>query len=277
MRTPRTRELAERALTRLMRHVGTHADGLVVVGGLNPALLAPRDDAPHQGTVDVDVALDLPPVYDRDDESYGWLERALHEAGFRLTDDARAWRWTVTEDGTDIHLDILCDVTDSPGQELALPGTRSVTAQNLEGPVAALGDAYPRPLSVAAGDGDPPLVVRYAGLGGYLLAKASAVVNRGLPKDLYDLAFVLLNCPEGPAAAGLAARRALPSDRAVVLEASFRAAVQRYADHDGRACHVYADQRARDGESTSSEVLRRDASAAARLAVRAFDSGVDEA
>lgn len=79
MRTPDARARAEGALRRLLAHVGPHVTEVTVIGGLNPPLLAPVADAPHQGAVDVDLAIDLAPVYDRDDQDFGWLERALED------------------------------------------------------------------------------------------------------------------------------------------------------------------------------------------------------
>jgi hypothetical protein len=43
-------------------------------------------------------------------------------------------------------------------------------------------------------------MAKYAGLEGYLMAKACAVRHRGLDRDFYDLVFVLLyNRAGGPA------------------------------------------------------------------------------
>lgn len=275
MRTPDARARAEDALRRLLAHMGPHVTEVTVIGGLNPPLLAPVADAPHQGTVDVDLAIDLAPVYDRDDQDFGWLERALESAGFTPSADGRAWRWTLRSDGVDIHRDILCDVLDNEGQEMALPGTRSVTAMNLMGPAAAVADATVRPVSLALTDqpGAPHLHVRYAGLGGYLLAKAAAVVSRRAPKDTYDLAFVLLHCPGGPGSAGDAARRALPAGRQAYLASAFRTATRLLLDPDSEALHSYAEQRIRDGVEDDALTIRLDVATAARRSLAAFDAG----
>lgn len=274
MRTPQTRIQAQQALHRLLRHLGAHVADVTVVGGLNPPLLAPFDDAPHQGTVDVDLAIDLGPVYDRDDEDYGWLERALRAAGFTPSAEDRAWRWTSRRDGVDVHLDILCDVLDSPGQQLALPGARHVTAMNLAGPSAALADVTQRPVSIglADGTGDAEIQVRYAGLGGYLLAKAAALASRRAPKDAYDLAFVILHNPGGPAAAGNAARRALPAQRETYFAASFRSCLTGLLDIESAHVRAYAEQRGRDGLDDDPLTIRLDVAAAARACLTAFDA-----
>lgn len=277
MRTPQTQAWAKDALRRLLAHMGEHVAEVTVVGGLNPPLLAPFEDAPHQGTVDVDLAIDLEPVYDRDDQDYGWLERALLAAGFAPSAEDRAWRWTSRQDGVDVHLDILCDVLDSPGRQLALPGTQLVTAMNLAGPSAAFTDVTQRPVTVVLTDGTGPaeIQVRYAGLGGYLLAKAAALASRHALKDAYDLAFVILHNPGGPAAAGTAARRALPADRSAHLASSFRSGLTGLLDVDSAPLRAYAEQRVRDGLDDAPLTIRLDVAAAARACLAAFDA--DEA
>jgi len=273
MRSTRTRELAERALARLLAHVGPHLEELTVVGGLNPPLLAPMPEAPHQGTVDIDVALDVAPVYDREDQDFGWLERALALAGFTRTAGSE-WRWSTWEEGVEIHLDVLCDVLDNDDQEIALPGTRTVTAMNLTGPAAAVRDAQRRPVMVRLGGLDEMQVeVRYAGLGGYLLAKAAACVGRSAPKDHYDLLFVVLHNPGGPVGAARAARNALPPVTGDALAADFRAALGRLTDVGAPSLVAYAAQRQRDGLDDDDLDIRLDAATAARRCLAEFDHG----
>lgn len=81
MRTRHTGAVAETALARLVTQLGGRTDGLVV-GGLNPELLAPVPDAPHQGTADIDLVVQLGFVYDRGELDLGWLEAALVATGF---------------------------------------------------------------------------------------------------------------------------------------------------------------------------------------------------
>ena len=276
MRTPRARALAEDALRDLLAAMGPHGAQITVVGGLNPPLLAPFVEAPHQGTVDIDVVLDLAPVYDRDEQDFGWLESALLSAGFAPAKNGPAWRWTVRREGVDVHIDVLCDVLDNQGQELALPGARTVTAMNLMGPSAALADGVRRPVTVLATDdfAETELQVRYAGLGGYLLAKATALLGRQALKDTYDLAFVILHNPGGPRGAGVAARQALPPDREAFFVASLRGALTQLLNVESPALHAYAEQRVRDGMDDDPLTIRLDVVAAARSCLAAFDAAV---
>jgi hypothetical protein len=164
---------------------------MVLIGGLVPETLVSVDD-PHQGTVDVDVLLPVALVFDREDQDFGWLEGALTAAGFVLVSPNTGWRWMTSVDGAAIVVEFLADVPDSPGQELALPGARTLSANNLAGPAPALRDTR----EIAVGRHR----ARAAGVGGYLAAKAAAIVGRGLVKDLYDFAYVIVHslAKEGP-------------------------------------------------------------------------------
>lgn len=190
------RRLAEVALHRLCAAAGSRASELVLIGGLVPELLVQSDDD-HQGTIDVDILLDIGVVYDRDDLDFAWLERALEHAGFLQQAPNTGWRWVAEVERHAVTVEFLVDVLDSPDQEIALPGAERLGAKNLAGPGPALRHA--RTMMVA---GSP---LRVADLGGYLLAKAAAVLQRRAEKDYYDFAWVLVrSVREDPAAAATA-------------------------------------------------------------------------
>lgn len=167
-RSRAARAFAEEALVRLTLAAGADARRFVVIGGLTPDLLTDPVEASHIGTVDVDLALELELVFDRDEQDFGWLERAFDTAGFRRVNPDRGWRWQIDVAGVPVVVDVLCDVPDNLEQEIALPGTTQVTAQNLLGPGAALDDAREQVLIVpswidhSAGE----IRIRFAGLAG---------------------------------------------------------------------------------------------------------------
>ncbi|MFY9487485.1 MAG: hypothetical protein WAP35_02150 [Solirubrobacterales bacterium] len=74
------------------------------------------------------------------------------------------------------------------------------------------------------------MAVRVAGLGGYLLAKASALHSRALAKDYYDFAYVLIhNRAGGPAAAAdLILASALLSQELAQMRTILRDVRERY-------------------------------------------------
>jgi hypothetical protein len=272
MRDHRTRALAERALARLVSHVDGHTDAFVVVGGLNPEHLAPVHDAPHQGTADIDLVIEIGVVYDRDELDLGWLERALEAADFEPTGDARAWQWVTSIEGTPVRIDLLVDVLDHVGQQIAVPGCDRMTVMNVAGPGAALHSRIVRSLPLTDA-GSPTVEAPFADLGGYLLAKSAAVLGRRQDKDPYDLAFVLLhNTAGGPTEGARAALAALPATRGSEYLGAFRAALVQLRDPSGRPAQLYAAQRLLDGADLPHDVLAADAAAAAALALTVLDA-----
>lgn len=278
MRSRATRELAERALVRLACAIGDHAKSICVIGGLNADLLTTDVDVPHQGTNDIDVLLEVGLVYDRNELDFGWLERGLHSAGFTPDPSGRPWVWFVSIDALPVRLDLLCDAPDSPGQELALPGARTVAAMNIAGPAPALEGPVRRSMAVHAAEapfvgrveGDE-VTVRFASLGGYLHAKAAAVHHRREPRDFYDFAYVLLhNSLGGPAEAVAAAVAETPAHAHSDHRQILRAALVALAAEDG--ARRYAAQRRLDGDPTDEAVLLQDAVGAALAALSELDA-----
>ncbi len=278
-RTRRAREYAERSLVRLAVAFGDHADQIVVIGGLNADLLTDAPAAPHQGTVDVDLRIQVGFGFERDETDLGWIERGLRDAGLAPSRGDETWRWMQVVDGVPVKVELLCDTPDSRGQQIVLPGCPVATAMNLAGPAAA-SDGVRRTLTVDARDraGNPAagevdtVTLRFASLGGYVLAKAAAVVGRGLDKDLYDLAFVLIhNRAGGPAQAAEAAFGALPDPAFTNHAGNLRAALDLFVDPGARGSRVYAAQRVLDGETTTEDVLRQDAVGAAVECRTVFD------
>ena len=128
-------------------------------------------------------------------------------------------------------------------------------------------------MAVRSDSGAPTWVdVPFANLGGYLLAKAAAVLGRRADRDPYDLAFVIRHNTEGgPRAAARAARAALPAGREQEFEGVLRAALTQLTDPHGRAARLYAAQRVDDGDPLPADVLASDAAAAARQCLAELD------
>lgn len=233
-RSPQTRNLAMRAFAQLLSEVGEHWRDLVLIGGLVPETLVDTDEL-HQGTLDVDILLSLAPIYDREDDDFGWLEAALHRAGFLLVEPDTGWRWMLDLDGNPVIVEFLVDVPDNPGQQIALPGADDLAAQNLAGPGPALHDS--RELMIDGRRG------RVVDVGGYLVAKARAVLWRGKSKDLYDFAYVIVHrlAADGPALAAKVAMAATP-DPALPrdLLADVRSACDLFGAIDSVGARAYA-------------------------------------
>lgn len=271
-RTLSARALAEAALACLMESIGDHTK-VTVIGGMVPQTLTSRSRTPHVGTADLDILLDVAPRYERDDDDFGWLQVALESAGFTRIEQGGGWRWLVKIEDKVVVVEFMCDVPDSQGLTILLPGAPQVTALNFAGPAPALQDAVD--IQLNRGPGLPAVQVRFAGLGGYLLAKATAVVSRGLDKDFYDFAFVILNNDGGgPTKAGRDAASALPQYPTHDYTETIRQAVSLFGDADGRGVVAFVSEMQAAGDSTPADILAQDAVAAVGMFFEAYLEGL---
>lgn len=248
-----SRQRAELALATLVHSVGDRWTELVLIGGLLPPSLVDEVE-PHQGTTDVDIVLDLALIFDRDEANYEWLEQALHRGGFVQATPNNGWRWLIDIDGYPVLIDFLVDVPDSSGQEIALPGAIALGAMNVSG--AALIFESTENMQIGGS------TVRAAGLGGFLAAKASAIVGRGLAKDLYDFAYVIVHASRN----GLDVAQAVADAVASRSEAQLNvlAATGLFRDTTSRGTIVYAAQAFETNPVELSNVHALDAVAAVR-------------
>jgi hypothetical protein len=202
-RSSEARALAEEALLRLLVALAGQEVELVVLGGLVPEILTrgQAETVPrHLGTTDVDIHISFGLDPDRDLSS---LERALETIDAEPDAKIDGWRWRIRVGGVAVKIEFLCDRDDAAAdQTIALPGCRTLTAANLRGTGFVARDWVEEELTGRI-DGERVMVrAKYAGLEGYLMAKAFAVRHRGLDRDCYDLAFVLIyNRAGGPAQA----------------------------------------------------------------------------
>ena len=254
--------LAERALAKLATAAGEHADELLVLGGLTPPLLVRNAPVPHLGTTDIDILVEVALPYEEDDEGtdYAWLERALHDSGFSPHGSGVTW---VTNVGATVTIDLVCDRRGTPpGTTLTIRGCREAAGFNLRGPRAARCDAVRRALAVPGTD--ETVEVSFAGLGGFLLAKASAAVARQEEKDWYDFFYVAIhNDAGGPRAAAEAMRSGACADFATEFADAVVAVVRWATDGERPAAVAYANGMVRVGDDTDAETLVEDAATAA--------------
>jgi hypothetical protein len=192
-RSPAARALAEGALLRLLAALEGEDIDLVVLGGLVPEILTrgQAETVPrHLGTADVDIHISFGIDPDRD---LSPLERALETIGATLDPKIDGWRWRIAVGGARVKIEFLCDRDDAAAdQAIALPGCRVLTAANLRGTGFVARDWVEEELTATIDGERVTVTAKYAGLEGYLMAKAHAVRHRGLDRDCYDFAFVLI-------------------------------------------------------------------------------------
>lgn len=264
------RARAEEVLVWFALIAGHHSTDFVVIGGLNPDFLAPDSPHPHMGTTDVDLLFELGLPFDRDEQDFGWLDRALEAAQLRPTSGDGGWQWDGALGDSIVRLDLLSDVYDHPGQLMTLPGASRAKVQNFRGPAAVLHSATERELVVStelrAAIPHAPGTVRlkFASLGGYIAAKSAAMVSRDAEKDAYDLAFVIMYAPGGPRAAALAvASLKLPPHVGPVIP-TVVSAVERLADPTSGVAEAVVNQLIQAGDDSPPEQLNADVGQTAR-------------
>lgn len=115
--------------------------------------------------------------------------------------------------------------------------------------------------------------LRFANLGGYLLAKSAAVQSRMLPKDKYDLMYVTLYNDQGgaeAAAKAVAIQIRLAGDAATPDD--ILSAMRNYLDSASVWPGVFVETMVTAGDDATEAQLRADASIGARRFLSVLDS-----
>jgi len=261
---------AETALVRVVHHYGSRPE-FVVLGGLVPELLCSSSAFHHAGTTDVDVQVDLEIACGSVNTTR--LERALRNADFVPSPD-KAWRWQAPGQQANmiVKFELLADLDDSPaGVTVEFVGCDDLGAINLRGTRFAAEDVAVQSLSARVGGVVYNVEVNVAGIAGFLLAKAAAAYARRLPKDWYDIAFVLLhNDLGGPRAAGMAVIGRFEGDLRGPVGTALHDLAANFETATSQGPRAYVSQMTEDHP----EISRSEAAADAVTAVREFHATV---
>ena len=269
------RQRAENALVEIALAAGDRASEFVIIGGLNPDFLTPTAPIAHLGTTDVDVLLELGVAIDREDLDFHWLEDAVSRAG---APEAAGWRFALGTGFDRVTVELICDVADSPGMRIPLPGASRLTANNFWGPSAALRNPVTRRLEVPERlraqrpDFPADVSLQFANLGGYLITKAVAIGSRQTSKDSYDFMFVALFNGEGTTGACQAIIREIDEGAHPQFMSVVSAALLSYLDGERRSALAYAAGMLASGATEEREVLIEDAAAAAERMLHYLES-----
>ena len=196
LRSRVARAAAEAALVRVVHHYGERPE-FVVLGGLVPELLCSTSEYTHAGTTDVDVQVNLEIA--AGSVNTARLEFALRNAEF-APDAERAWRWSAEGLGAGVvvRFELLADLDDQPeGVTVRFDECEDLGAANLRGTGYAARDVEVREVTSKIGGVIHTVEVNVSGLAGFLLAKTAAAYSRRMPKDWYDISFVLLHNDAG--------------------------------------------------------------------------------
>lgn len=267
-RTREARQLAESALVTVADRYGA-VPPFVLLGGLVPALLCRTSNVPHAGTTDIDVHVDLEAQTLLTD-AMPRLEQALLQSGFTV-DASHAWRWfTRTTSGVraEVKFELLTDSEVDPANAtIQFDSCAHLGAANLRGTRFASMDYQVMELGVRVDGIELVKRVNIAGVSGFLLAKLAAACSRGLPKDWYDLAYVLIHNDFGrPAAVAALVKETFPDVHENEARTWLLELQANFGSSDSQGTEAYVNQMLLDQPHESPQVLGTDA----RLAVAEF-------
>jgi len=197
--SPTMVDYVKRTCLYIATKLGDLLDDVVVVGGLVPSLLISPETVrkygePHVGTTDLDLGLSLMLL---DGQRYEELTKRLREAGFENDKNASGGpirqRWLIRGKGYAVTVDFLIP----PGKLSDKAGT----LRNIEKDFAAIitpglhlafMDHVLVPLAGETIEGGKARrEIQVCGPGAFIVLKAHAFKQRGLPKDAYDLHYMV--------------------------------------------------------------------------------------
>lgn len=272
-RSRAARAASERALVRVVHQYGARPE-FVVLGGLVPEMLCAGSAWRHAGTTDVDVQVDLEVACGAVNTAR--LEMALKNAEFE-PDTARVWRWVAngTPTKTVVKFELLADLdTERNEATVHFDACESLGAINLRGTGFASRDVEVRSLTAKVGGDLLTVEINVAGLAGFLLAKAAAAKARGLPKDWYDIAFVLLhNDFGGPRQAADVVRDRFQGELVGAVRTSLDDLLANFTAPGDQGPSAYAEQMYLDHPDLDRATLAADAVLAVGTFHRRLSSG----
>lgn len=262
-RSAAARARAEQALVWVLDGLDSEKTKMIVLGGLVPDVLSGGSEIAsirHLGTTDVDILL---VTHVEEGADLSPLEQNLRKLGFRPR--AGGWRWMGTVDGHPVKIEFLCDLGDRAAEEeVPCSGCDVLKAMNLRGTRFVGLDWNWRDLTASSPSRETLTVrARFAGLEGYLLSKCFAARHRGLAKDYYDLAYVLIhNQLGGPREAAELLREGKFKDQLADLDSLFAEIDARFSNSSTYAAESYASQMLIVAPELEESVLRTNASIA---------------
>jgi hypothetical protein len=180
----------------------------VIAGGTVPYLLIPQDAEPHEGTVDIDIVLDL---QQPGADEVLTLHEILQQRLFQQV-ETKPYRYAkaviVEETRYEVLIELLAGGDPAPSGLRRIP-TEDVYVSIIQGMEVALENPVNLPLPGGSGQR-----VSVASLPAFFAMKAVALSRRDAlikPKDAYDIIYCLRNYPGGIDAMAREFSNVLPS------------------------------------------------------------------
>ncbi|MCX6378898.1 MAG: nucleotidyl transferase AbiEii/AbiGii toxin family protein [Armatimonadetes bacterium] len=194
-------EAARAVLLELGHILSEYWDGIVLVGGWVPYFITPQATAPHEGTKDVDLALNPRKL---GESGYSTIGEILMQSLYQQ-DTKKAFRYyrTVPIKGRSVRVmvDFLTGSNGGDAEEGRLQEIQDVMASALHGCDVAFLDPVAQDFTGIFPDGGKDEVaLRVASIPSFLVMKGFALHNRGGAdgrKDAYDIYYCVKNYPGG--------------------------------------------------------------------------------
>jgi len=194
---------ARQVLLELASILEDERDKIVFVGGTACALLFPQETDPHEGTIDVDVALDPVALASYDEDT---LEDKLLYALYQQ-EPGKKYRWIRSvftgSDYIEVKVDLLSGEYDDNRRHTEAREMQGLHASVLRGLDLAFLDPRLIPLSGQLPDGtEYQTEIQVCSPASLLAMKGIAIAARvqGRDKDAYDIDYILRRYDGGPTA-----------------------------------------------------------------------------
>jgi hypothetical protein len=182
----------------------------------------------------------------------------------------RIWRWNLNDPAgirATVKFELLADLDTEPANAVVrFADCAQLGAANLRGTGYAVRDTVVHRLSANDHGTRREADIQVTGMAGFLLAKVAAAVGRRMPKDWYDIAFVLLHNDHGDARAAAARVREVFGKPTGEIRTHLLDLQANFADSSGQGTAAYVDQITVDHPDVDPETAAADA----QLAVEIF-------
>ena len=186
-------------LVELIHLFGEIKDEMVIIGGWTPTLLFPNSDAPHIGSLDIDVALDFAHI---PNDTYQTILKSFRKRGYEQDKDQpfRFYR-TVNADGLGpvrVAVDLMAGEYGGTGKGRRTQVVQDARARKARGCDLAFGSTITVMIEgELPGGGLDKVSVKVAGIVPFLVMKGMAMYERLKEKDAYDIFFCIEHYPGG--------------------------------------------------------------------------------
>lgn len=190
-------EAARSVLVELVHLLGEYRDDIVLIGGWIPEILLSREDRPHVGSMDVDLALNHRNL---EEEGYRNIRDLLLKRGYQQGKQPFIFYRDVDVKNKKItvQIDLLAGEYEGTGKSHRHQKTQGVFARKVRGCDLAFEMNVEITIEgTLPGGGKDSVCLRVASMVPFLIMKGMALDERLKEKDAWDIYYCILNFPGG--------------------------------------------------------------------------------